>query len=206
MTYPCTPGSLAPIDPFPPLLIGITGPIGAGKSTVASYLEQQYSFCVTAFAEPILDMLGAMVQHVDVDGAWLIEHDLKEQPMPVLGRSYRELARSLGEHWGRNHLGARWWVNIVDHKWRQARERGDNLVVTDVRYAGEAAWLRANGGHLVGVQRNGCQFDRRAHESELQASELQPAHHLTNSGSRSHLFDMVDLLIDGLRQPSATHP
>lgn len=185
--------------PAPPLLIGLTGPIGAGKDTTALYLEEQYAFAVTAFAEPILDMLGALVEHVDVDGAWLVERALKALPMPVLGRSYRELARSLGEHWGRNHLGQRWWIHIADHKWRQARDRGDNLVITDVRYANEAAWLRGNGGHLVGLQRDGCAFDPQAHESELQASELEPEHQLRNHSTRAHLYDQIDALMQTLR-------
>lgn len=183
----------------PPLLIGLTGPIGAGKDTAAAYLEDQYAFCVTAFAEPILDMLGALAQHVDVDGAWLTERVLKEQPLPVLGRSYRQLARSLGDQWGRYGFGMHWWVNIVDHKWIQAHQRGDNLVITDVRYANEAAWLARNGGTLVGLQRDGCEFAPLAHESELQASQLKPHHIITNNGSREHLYDKLEVLIARLR-------
>lgn len=187
-----------------PLLLGLTGPRGAGKDTAAAYLEDHYAFAATAFADPILDMLGALAQHVDVDGAWLVERALKEQPMPVLARSYRELARSLGQAWGRGELGPQWWVRIVHHKWTQARARGDNLVVTDVRYLNEAAWLRINGGHLVGLQRDGCAFAAHEHGSEFEAAQLQPEHVITNHSTHAHLHDQLDVLIERLRANTET--
>ena len=190
----------------PPLLLGLTAPIGAGKDTAARYLEDQYGFAVTAFAEPVLDMLGALAQHVDVDGAWLVERALKEQPMAVLGRSYRELARSLGTSWGRELLDPAWWVRIVHHKWNQARERGDNLLVTDVRHVNEADWLRINGGYLVSLERDGHAFDTHAHRSEFEAEQLRPDHRITNSSTTSHLHDQLDVLMERLRAAPDLEP
>jgi hypothetical protein len=186
----------------PPLLLGLVGPIGAGKDTAAAYLEDQYGFVAIAFADPVRDMLGALAEHADVDGAWLTERALKEQPMPVLGRSYRELARSLGTSWGRNLLNQSWWVRIAHHKFTQARARGDNVVVTDVRHLNEAEWLRGNGGYLVSIERDGRQFNSLAHDSELQAASLIAAHSVTNSSTPSHLHDQLDVLIERLRQPN----
>lgn len=190
----------------PPLLLGLSAPIGAGKDTAAHYLEEEYGFAVTAFAEPVLDMLGALAQHVDVDGAWLVERALKEKPMPVLGRSYRELARSLGDSWGRHLQSDTWWVRIVHHKWCQARARGDNLLVTDVRYVNEADWLRINGGHLVALERDDHAFDTRAHRSEFEAAQLRPEHRISNSSTRAHLHDQLDVLMERLRAKPNLEP
>jgi hypothetical protein len=135
-----------------PLLIGLTGRAGAGKDTVACYLEAQYAFAPIGFADPIRDMLGVLLQHVDVDGAWLCERELKELPAPVLGLSYRHLAQTLGTEWGRT-LHADLWLRIAEFRVNQRLDGGDNVVLCDVRFPNEAAWLRAAGGQLVRVER-----------------------------------------------------
>ena len=45
--------------PLPPLVLGLCGPAGAGKGTAAAYLQDAYAFVPIAFADPLLDMLGA---------------------------------------------------------------------------------------------------------------------------------------------------
>jgi hypothetical protein len=188
----------------PPLLLGLVGPIGAGKDTAAAYLRDHYAFVSVAFADPVRDMLGALVEHVDGSGAWLTDRALKELPMPVLGRSYRELARSLGTAWGRELLGADWWVRIADHKLRNARTCGDNLVVTDVRHLNEAAWLRAHGGRLVAITRDGHAFNSLDHDSELQAACIECEHVISNSTTPAHLHDQLDLVVERLRRATTT--
>lgn len=184
-----------------PLMLGLVGPIGAGKDTAARYLQDQHAFSPIAFADPVRDMLGALAEHVDVDGAWLVERALKEQPMPVLGRSYRQLARSLGTEWGRQLVRADLWISIAEHKARQALARGENVLLTDVRYLDEASWLRSLGGRLVALQRDGCAFHHGAHGSEAHGIELQleAEHGITNHSTPAHLYDQLDVLIDRLR-------
>jgi hypothetical protein len=188
------------MTPTPPLLLGLVGPIGAGKDTAAAYLHDHYAFVEVAMADPVRDMLGALIEHVDVDGDWLTDRALKELPMPVLGRSYRELARSLGTAWGRKLLGTSWWVNVADHKLRNARICGDNLVVTDVRHANEAAWLRARGGQLVAITRDGHRFYPADHDSEGEAASLECEHVVSNSATTAHLHDQLDLVVQRLRR------
>lgn len=192
------------MTPLPPLLLGLTAPAGSGKDTVARYLEGRYAFACIGFADPVRDMLGALLEHVDVDGAWLVEHALKELPMPVLGRSYRELMQSLGTEWGRNTLQQGFWLLVAEHKLRQARERGDNLCFTDVRFPNEAAWLRAQGGQLVRVYRHAAPAVR-AHESEQHIDALGAEHTLLNDSSLGALEHRIDALMERLHQqePSA---
>lgn len=183
-----------------PLILGLTGPSSAGKDSAAAYLDDVYGFAVIALADPILDMLTALAHHVDVDGAWCTEPGLKEQPMPALGRSYRELARSLGTAWGRELLGADWWVRIADHKLRQALERGDNVLVSDVRHHNELSWLAGRGGLLVRVHRPGRGFRAAEHDSESQAAELPAWREIHNTSTRAHLYDQLDIVVEQARR------
>lgn len=191
------------MSPLPPLLLGLTAPAGSGKDTVARYLEDRYAFVCIGFADPVRDMLGALLEHVDGDPAWLTEHALKELPMPVLGRSYRELMQSLGTEWGRNTLQQGFWLLVAEHKLRQARERGDSVCFTDVRFPNEAAWLRAQGGRLVRIYRHAAPAVR-THESEQHTASIAVDHTLLNDSSLGALEHRIDTLMEGLRQPEPT--
>ena len=184
-----------------PLLLGLVAPAGGGKTTVASYLESEYAFAPIAFAEPILDMLCTLAQHADVDGAWCADPALKELAMPVIGHSYRELAQTLGTEWGRN-LDANLWVRLADHKLDQALLRGENVVITDVRFDNEMDWLHRRGGTLVRIQREGMR-DVRPHVSEQGWRYIACEHELVNNGSKGTLYEQIDRLIDGLRKGHA---
>jgi hypothetical protein len=180
-----------------PLLLGLVAPAGGGKTTVASYLESEYAFAPIAFAEPILDMLCTLAQHADVDGAWCADPGLKEQTMPVIGHSYRELAQTLGTEWGRS-LDPNLWIKIADSKLDQALVRGDNVVITDVRFENEMDWLHRRGGTMVRITRDGVN-DIRPHVSEHGWRYIACEHELNNNGSKATLFDQVDRLMAGLR-------
>lgn len=187
------------LPPPPPLVLGLTAPAGSGKDTVAAYLEDRYAFTVVAFADPLIDMLHTLVQHVDVDGAWLTERALKETTLPVIGRSYRELAQSLGTGWGRELVYRDLWVRIAHHKLLQARERGENIVFTDVRFPNEAEWLSAQGGTLVRIHRQAANAVH-PHESEQHTHHLHAHHVLANNSSLGALEHRVDALMEHLRQ------
>lgn len=188
-----------------PLILGLLGAIGAGKDTAAKYLQESHGFTGIGFADPVRDMLGALAEHVDVGGEWLVERALKELPMPVLGRSYRDLARSLGTGWGREQVRLDLWLAIARHKADQALARGEPVLLTDVRHVNEWRWLQAAGGQLVLVLRDGHEFNAAEHDSEHQAAALCPDHVVTNNATRAHLHDQLDVLVARLRAtPSFT--
>ena len=178
-----------------PLLIGLTG--GAGKSTVARYLEDEVAFVQLAFADPIVDMIGALFNAAGVDGAWMVERALKEQPT-TLGFSYRRLAQTLGTEWGRT-LAPDFWLRVAAQRLDKPHLQGESIVISDVRFPNEAAWLQARGGHLVRVVR---EFSPpvRPHVSEQHTDILLVTTELLNFGSRETLFDQVDRLVDTLRK------
>lgn len=183
-----------------PLLIGLTGRAGAGKSTVAAYLQDQYACAEIAFADPIVNMIGSLLADANISGAWMTERALKEQPTP-LGFSYRELAQSLGTEWGRG-LAPDFWLRVAAQRLYALHASGDNVVISDVRFPNEAAFIQAHGGVLVRVLRQDLPAVRQ-HASEAHVDQLPITTELLNFGSVATLHDQVDRFIDTLRRMPA---
>jgi hypothetical protein len=190
--------------PQPRLLIGLTGRAGAGKSTVAAMLADQYACHQLALADPILEMVHVLFALTGVDGAWAIERALTEQPT-MLGYSYRHLAQTLGTEWGRG-LHPDFWVRVLDLRLAMPELQQENVVISDVRFPNEADYIRRCGGVLVRVLRDataapgaGMAPATAAHASEQHSATLPVTHELINNGSLATLEDQVDRLVDSLR-------
>lgn len=146
------------------LLIGLAGAAGSGKTTAARYLSRWQDFIHYAFAQPLKAMLaeGLNLSAAQLEGAE------KEAPLPWLGKSPRELLQTLGSEWGRELVHRELWLRV-------ARQNLDNLaecfpqargiVISDVRYEDEAAFVRERGGVLVHILRPDAP-PVRAHASE----------------------------------------
>lgn len=199
-TEPTLPATLRP--PMPPglVLVGLCGAAGAGKSTVAHHLEAVHQLHHVALADPIVNMLHTLLAEAGVGGEWITERALKEQPSSI-GYSYRHLAQTLGTEWGRKGLDQGIWTRIAAYKIGQAVQHGHGVVVSDVRFPNEAAWLQGLGGTLVRVERTHVP-GVRLHESEAYASALAVQHTLWNDGSIATLHDQVDRLMDQLQAPA----
>lgn len=185
----------------PPILIGLTGRAGAGKSTVAHHLEDEWAFEHFALADPILSMVLALFEETGISETWAIARALKEQPVPTLGVSYRRIAQTLGTEWGRQVMGPDFWLRVAAHKLRQARLHEAKVVISDVRFANEAQWVIKQGGVLVRVLRPDLPPlppDTAAHSSEQHAGALPVRAELLNGASIDALRDRVDDLVRGL--------
>ncbi|WP_119157454.1 hypothetical protein [Caldimonas tepidiphila] len=180
-----------------PLLLGLIGFAGCGKSTAARYLEDQHGFEQLGLADPIRNMLCALLDAAGAGGEWMTERALKELPVPTIGVSYRHLAQTLGTEWGRA-ISPDFWLRIGTGKLLQAKELGIDLVLSDIRFPNEAAWIKAHGGVLVRISRPGLP-SVRDHESERHSSTLPADHEIDNRGSMACLRDQLDSLIHELR-------
>jgi hypothetical protein len=185
-----------------PIVIGLTGAAGAGKDTVADRLAAAatavgHSALRVSFADPIRAMLSAM----GVPAAYMHDRALKELPVPGIGRSYRQLAQTLGTEWGRSHVNRAVWLTLaarrIDDEARAVSPNQVIAIISDVRFPDEAAWLRRRNGLLVRIDRPGLAPVAR-HASETYHAFIAPDVDLHNASTLAHLHDRADQLAPGL--------
>lgn len=166
------------------LVIGLCGYAGSGKDTFAEMLMRAaagagLSVERFSFAGPMRGMLHAL----GVPARHMFDRDLKEQPVPGLGLSYRHLAQTLGTEWGRKCNGEDFWLRALALKVEEYSF--DVSIITDVRFPNEAAWVNERPhGFLLRLDRGVPPV--RAHESEAHVMNL-PALSVDNNGSLAQL-------------------
>lgn len=216
-----------------PIIIGLTGANGAGKDTVAGMLSralhmQRRQSCVMAFADPLYEEV-AQAFGVQVDQ--LRNRATKETPADwlTLGNcQVAEFHEALGsEHWAyESHYKPRsprqilqwwgtqyrraqdplYWVKRFEHRVRQHQEAGiQHIVVTDVRFADEAAATRALGGQIWRVHRPNLPTSGTGHVSEVTGLEFDPEATILNSGSLDalHYATLQTLFSSHMRKAEA---
>lgn len=130
-----------------PAVIGIAGLARTGKDTLANFLLAQYGGYKYAFAEPIRRMLAAGF-NINLDHPYWAKH--KENVIPVLDKSPRQLMQTLGTEWGRQLVHPDVWIVMAT---QTLRNRGPGMIVSDLRFENEAAWVRKNNGLVLHLMR-----------------------------------------------------
>lgn len=171
-----------------PPVIGFCGAAGAGKSTAAHWLTSRHGYRRERFAGPLKDMLRAFgLTAAEVDG------DRKETPLDVLcGRTPRQAMQFLGKEWGRDLLGPDVWVAAWSRRADAIGACGGTVVADDVRFLNEAQAIRARGGVVVRIRRDGAASASGAgHASE--AMGFQWDFEIVNPGADLRaLYDVLD--------------
>ena len=128
-----------------PRLIGFCGAAGAGKTTAARYFEHHRLAARIRFAGPLKAMMRALgCTEAEVDGVD------KERPSPLLGgRTPRQAMQWLGTEWGRILVDSDLWTRAWALQADEALGLGRMVVADDVRFANEAALIRARKGIVV---------------------------------------------------------
>lgn len=129
-------------------VIGIHGRARSGKDSVGRIIVSEFGGYTYAFADPFKDMLAC----IGVDLHQPFWDSRKEVPIPEFGPEVtpRMLMQTLGTEWGRKMISENLWVVVAD---RNLQRIGDGMIVTDVRFENEAAWVRACGGFIIHVER-----------------------------------------------------
>lgn len=132
-------------------LIGLTGYAGSGKDTVARMLAEDHGFARYAFADP----LRAVLLDVNpwISGNARLADLVRWHGWDRAKREYHEVRRLMQAHGEavRQHVGANVWINALER--RMGAE--PRVVVSDVRYPNEAAWIRQRGGRVIRIVRPG---------------------------------------------------
>lgn len=175
-------------------LIGLHGPARCGKDTVGAILAR-HNFSLLAFATPLKDMLitGFGLTREQVDGA------KKEEIIDWIGRSPRELMQTLGTEWGRGLVGRYIWLKHAERRLALYRTWAENVVITDLRFANEAAWVRVQDGviwHITGRDSSGAV--RADHPSEAGLRVVPGDIVIRNDGSLADLEDARVLALSGI--------
>ena len=180
-------------------LIGLTGFAGSGKDEVRAVLRS-VGYIGFAFADPIRSMIADLLAGVGECDGWIEDRALKEQVIPALGVSYRQMAQTLGTAWGRA-LRPDFWIRIAAAYMTdiQTAQRSpfwidddeptpdrQHFCISDVRFENEAAWVRAQGGVIWRVHREGLAAVR-AHASESEQDSIRPARTIHNNGTLDDL-------------------
>ncbi|APF86943.1 deoxynucleotide monophosphate kinase [Ralstonia solanacearum] len=173
------------------MLIGLAGNAGVGKDTAAAHLRVAHSFRQIAFAAPIRAMLSAAFALERMD----FEHGRKEEILPEIGKSPRQLMQLLGTEWGRHLVHPDIWVRLAeDTILAEHVALGRNVVVSDVREENEAAMIRRHGGTIVHLHRKASRHVA-AHSSERGIELHAHDHVINNDGRPEELLDQLDELV-----------
>lgn len=164
-----------------PIFIGLTGYAGTGKDTVRAILED-CGLQGFAFADPIKHMARALLHHSALDTRYMDHRELKEQAIPYLGFSYRQIAQTLGTEWGRA-LAPDIWLRLASARLADFQNAGlRQFVVSDVRFQNEADWVRQQGGIIWRIHRNQAP-GVRDHVSETELDSIRPDATIHNNAS-----------------------
>lgn len=187
-----TPSQVILDDPIvsPTHVIGFAGLKRSGKDTAAQVLTSSLGFTRMTFAEPLKEMLAALLRthgYTDAQILDALEGDLKEDPCPPLGgQSPRYAMQTLGTEWGRERMSGSLWTDSLKH-----RSKGhDRVVVTDVRFPNEALTIREMGGSIFKVVRPG-HGSTDNHSSEAFFNDLVGDHTFINDGTVADLQSSV---------------
>lgn len=156
------------------MIVGLMGPMNCGKDTVGRVLINRHNFARFAFADAVKDAALALDPIVSAG-------EISDKPLrlsDVIARlgsmeeakkhpEVRRTLQRLGTEVGREVIDPDVWVSIVSRRIRDI----SRVVITDVRFPNEAAWIAEEGGVLVRIRRDGTGGDAHASESVLEHIE-----------------------------------
>ncbi len=178
------------------LFIGLTGRAHSGKDLAATMLSNHcFAAHLPMHRFAFAQAMRAALRAFGVPDPYITDPALKNEPIPCFGTSYRELMQELGDM-GRR-IQPDFWVRRVATRIAELPAGDSVIVITDVRYPNEADWIRANGGAIVAIERDGTP-EVRAHSSEEHFDELQPEHRISNNGTTAELEAKLAALLVNL--------
>lgn len=150
------------------MFYAMTGAKFSGKDTVARAIINELALRgntaeKVSFAGPLKGALCVMF-------GWTYEqienHEFKETPEPITGKTPRKIMQLLGTEFGRETLHPELWLRIALSTMRKMECNGIVPIITDVRFENEAEFVRSHGGTLIHVVNPETVSRTDAHASE----------------------------------------
>jgi len=177
-------------------LIGICGLANSGKDLLAEGIAATDVYAIHHLADPIKAAINAIFgfgpAHWE-DRVW------KEKEISFLKKkiSPRYLAQTLGTEWGRS-IDRDLWLKLAKRKYekitisapmKQGRIMGMGMIIPDVRFENEAAWIKSEGGLMLEVIRPGQkEISESSHASEQGINSVYIDAVITNDGPPSKMI------------------
>ena len=156
------------------MIIGLAGKARAGKTTAADYIAAKHEIHSYAFADPLkaaaCQLFGITPQMAYGTGGYD-----REQIVTQWGISVREMLQKLGTECMRMNFGADFWTKRAEI----AADQHRHLIISDLRFDNEAAWVKSKGGIVINITRESCLNSQ--HASEMGINEYD--HQIENNGS-----------------------
>lgn len=186
------------------MIFAIHGFKQSGKDTLADFMVGEFGFRKLAFADKLKETLHALF-NVPREKLWGSEADKQSltsvrwehlQDLPPREHQHetfltiRELLQIFATEVCRQKIPGIWY-QYLDLPMRQ------RLVISDLRFANEAEFLRQRGAHVIEVRRPGVLGGAHASEAGLPADLVD--HVLVNDGTLADLHDKARVLLASLK-------
>jgi len=197
-------------------LIGITGLIGSGKGSIASYLQKKHDYRVISFADPLKDVCSTVFgwDRKLLEGDTVESRKFRETPdafwSDYFGKKWtpRYALQFVGTDLFRYGLDNFIWAAVTQRKIEA--DSSSKFVIADVRFENEVQMIRDLGGQIWNVRRGEepewnqtalnephLMSDRypHIHISEWSGVKLSYDHILSNDSTLENLFAEVERLL-----------
>jgi energy-coupling factor transporter ATP-binding protein EcfA2 len=163
------------------MIIGLAGPKGVGKSTLASKLTELLpNSTVLPFAAPLKAMAEAFYRSMGLPEEEVLRRvygDRKEM-RDYLGERLvtpRQVMQTLGTEWGRGTIGKTIWTGIWLDRARSETSIGRSVIVDDVRFEDEVEAVQLLGGRVFDLYAPELKQtgDRHASERGVQSADFR---------------------------------
>jgi hypothetical protein len=139
------------------MLIGIVGFIGSGKGTVADILVNKHNFTKLSFADTVKDATAAIFgwpRHLlegDTDESRAFREATDDWWSEKMGYNFspRMALQMMGTEAGREVFHPDIWIHSLERK----MDMYPNVVIADVRFPNEIAFIQSKGGFVIRVKR-----------------------------------------------------
>ena len=137
-------------------IVGIIGPIGAGKDTIAEYLINNCAYKKLSFASRVKDVAAVAFgwNRTMLEGDTPASRQWRETKDTFWETTPRYALQRIGTEMFRAHIRDDFWIRIVEQQIQQAKEAGvKGVVITDCRFENEIRMLQRLGGKILHVHR-----------------------------------------------------
>lgn len=201
-------------------LIGLGGKLRAGKDAVGDYLEEHHGYVKLGMS----DVLNAALQKVGPEGPWIhLDFDVAylgltggfvryTDLLATVGYveakkhiDVREYLQGLGTEVGRDMIDPDVWVNIMAKKIQDLLIRGENVVITAIRFPNELSMVNRLGGTSVWIERpdeaRGGVEALAGHASETSVTGGMFSRVIQNDSDLETLYGRVEELLAQIPRP-----